>query len=124
MLALQLPEFTKSHPELSICKLGTINVRLNKPLRVDKPDFVIGPLRYRTQSGDLYETYGFVRIQLEVPPGSTTQQAWIYIPEKSPHRDNLFQVEIISAQIDAVAYGIMCRLTIERDFRTEGINMV
>jgi hypothetical protein len=45
-LTVQLPEFVKTHPELAVCRLGTINVKLKAPLRVEKPDFTIGPIKY------------------------------------------------------------------------------
>ena len=40
LLHHHLPHFVKDHPELSGCKLGTINVKLDRPLRFNTAGFL------------------------------------------------------------------------------------
>ena len=91
-LALQMPFFGKAHPELKACRCATINVSLECQLEVISPSFKIGPLDW---SGDgIGELFGFVKIHFEVDESET--DAWIYIPYRSPHRSNPYQVEILA----------------------------
>jgi hypothetical protein len=120
-LAVQLPLFLKERPELAVCKAGTINILLDEPLRINKPDFSIGPIRYEI---GWVESYGFQRIMLEVPIGAPARPAWIYMPDKSPHRHNLFGVEVIGPHFDGVVRDARCRMTIAREFKTVSIHVI
>ena len=113
MLNHHLPHFAKDHPELADCKPGTINVRLDRPLRFKSPDFCIGSFSYLNGRE---ESYGFVLIGLEVPPGSPPQRAWIYLPDNLSHMDNWHQVEIIAPPLETVTIDARCRIHIQRSF--------
>jgi hypothetical protein len=56
LLHHHLPHFAKDHPEPAGCKPGTINVRLDRPLRFKTPDFSIGSFSYLN---GIEESYGF-----------------------------------------------------------------
>ena len=113
LLHHHLPHFAKDHPELAGCKPSTINVRLDRPLRFKTQDFCIGSFSYLN---GIEESYRFVMIGLELPLGSPQRRAWIYLPDKSPHKDNWHQVEIIAPPHEAVATDARCRIHIQRQF--------
>jgi hypothetical protein len=93
-LQLQMPEFVEVCPELSKCRIGTINVILECQLEVISPDFVIGPIDW---CGDgVGESFGLLGVCFEVIEPRSETDAWIYIPYGSPHRLNPYYVEILA----------------------------
>jgi len=54
-LKLQMPHLIKHFPEISSCYLGTINLELDQPLRVNNPDFTTPPIRWSPLEPTLLE---------------------------------------------------------------------
>ena len=85
-VAAQMPQLVESFPELKNCFRGTINVELEHPLLVERPDHETGDITWYYQDTPVTEHFGFLRIEFEAPPGGPRVQAWLYIASNSPHR--------------------------------------
>jgi hypothetical protein len=96
----QMPFFRECFPEVGVCKEGTINILLEKPLVILTPDFTSEPLpwhpAFRVVKGG--EVFKFVRIRLGVE-GRNPVPAWIYKAQFSPYHDNPFYIEVIAPPI-------------------------
>lgn len=106
-VAQQLPGFVARFRELEICHPATINVRLDTRLLVLRPDFQVV-----SEWGGGQEIVDFLRIGLEIPVGRPRGSAWIYVPHKSPHRENPAHHEILSVFLDEVRPGTSCAVRI------------
>jgi len=97
----QMPFFKECFPEVTVCKEGTINILLDKPLVILTPDFTSKPLpwhpAFRVVKGG--EVFKFVRIKLTVE-GCQPVKAWIYKAQFSPYHDNPFYIEVLAPPID------------------------
>ena len=97
----QMPYFIKCFPEVSDCKLATINIELEKPLIVLSPDFTTEPLpwhpAFRVVKGG--EIFKFLRIKLAVS-GCQIVNAWIYEAQFSPYSRNPYYVEVLAPDIN------------------------
>jgi hypothetical protein len=107
-IAAQLPKIIQFFPEVRDCHSGSINLELDEPLQVNNPDFTTPPIHWHPAAEP--EQFSFPRVKLEHPWGGTHYKAWLYIAHFSPHRPNLFFVEVIAARIADLAYGDQCRL--------------
>jgi CTP-dependent riboflavin kinase len=118
----QLPHFISMVPKMAGCYPGTINLRLEKPLRVVRPDVATacawqGP-------GSIPELFYLHEIQIEFPTASAREAAWIYVPHDSPHFSNPFLVEIISQKLAGIGYGHLCRIHIREAWVKDGLIIV
>jgi hypothetical protein len=111
----QRVRFEELVPEMKVCYDGTMNLRLEKPLRIDNPDHVTD----YNWGGGRPERFGILRIGLEFPVGGVAYPAWVYIPHGSPHFFDRFQIEVLAARIEGISYGVRCRVLIPRA-RVEG----
>jgi hypothetical protein len=113
-LAKQLPLIVEQFPEVADCHRGSINLRLDTPLRIEKPDFITHKINW----GDQREVFHLTRIKiipsLQSAVANASYPAWIYGPQNSPHRTNPFLVEIISQRLDIDGVTRFA-LQIERD---------
>lgn len=122
---LQMPLLVINHfPEIRDCRPATINLQLDRPLRVNNPTFTTPPIPWIPNRPELSETFSFLRIQLECPIGAEPQGAWIYIPHASPHRHNLFSAEILAKQMDAVQINSRCKLHIANQHSSSEVLIV
>ncbi len=97
----QMPFFRECFPEVAVCKEGTINILLEKPLVILSPDFTTDPLPWHpafkiVKGGEVFK---FLRILLTVD-GQKPVNAWIYKAQFSPYHDNPFYIEVIAPAID------------------------
>lgn len=94
-LAMQLPLIAKEFPEVANCHRGSINLRLDRPLRIATPDFTTSEIDW----GEQQEIFDFTRITIEPlkrPAGRNPKyRAWIYGPRNSSHRADPFHIEVI-----------------------------
>jgi hypothetical protein len=105
----QWPTFIRFIPAIQNCAQRTINVQLRHALRIQQFDISL-----YTPWGGGPETISFVEIDFEYPVGAATRQAWIYFPHNSPHRQNLFFAEIITANVPNLTPFTDCKLLLKR----------
>lgn len=96
----QMPLFRECFPEVGVCKEGTINILLDKPLVILSPDFTTEPLPWHpafkiVKGGEVFK---FLRIKLTVD-GCEPVKAWVYKAQFSPYHDNPFYVEVLAPEI-------------------------
>lgn len=109
-LALQLPLFSQTFPEVAGCHAGTINLLLEQPLTVIRPDHRTAPLAWIPDRPST-EIFDFVRIGLELPHLSAPVPAWLYVAHRSPHRRTPTIHEVITTPMD-LAGVTNCRIRI------------
>lgn len=95
-LAMQMPFFSQSYPELSHCHNGTINVVFDVEFKIINPSFSINDL-FWTHSRATKESFDFLRVILHA--GKLTIPAWLYSPSNSPHNTRLEFKEIIAEKL-------------------------
>jgi hypothetical protein len=120
-LALQMPFFADLFPEIRGCHLGSINIDLEQGLRVFNPDFRTPPIPWAGGNGEIFS---FLRIGLEIPIGSDSRLAWIYIPHSSPHYYNPLTIEVIAQWIEGVTRGTICQIHISKPHGQGGLVIV
>jgi hypothetical protein len=114
-LKTQIPLIAREFPEIKICHRGSINVLLDTPLQINRPDFITR----RIDWGEMKEVFHFTRIEFELLGGRrrpVRHRAWIYGPQNSPHRTNPFHIEVIAPKI-ALGRTRRCRIRIDRAAR-------
>ena len=97
----QMPFFRDCFPEVSGCRAATINIRLEKPLIVLKPDFTTQSVPWHpafkvVKGGEVFQ---FIRIRLGFQ-GSQPVDAWIYRAQFSPYREDPFMIEVLAPPIE------------------------
>ncbi|MBL4835020.1 MAG: glycosyltransferase family 9 protein [Pseudomonas sp.] len=112
-LARQLPLISEHFPEIARCHQGTINVTLDQPLLLTKPDHRTAPLAW-TPSGRTTEVFDLLRVELELGASPARVPAWLYVAHGSPHRDTPSVHELIAPPLD-LADIRRCRLHIRAD---------
>jgi hypothetical protein len=122
-LKKQIPLICREFPEIARCHRGSINVRLNRPLRIRRPDFVTTKIDW----GEQQEIFHFTRIQFQLLPRGKKPgrwvNAWIYGPQNSPHRPDPFYIEVIARKLDLVQ-SKRCRIRIDRRVRVVPLTIV
>lgn len=98
-IARQLPLISQGFPEVVDCYHGTINMELECPIEVTRPDHRTAPLAW-TPSGRTTEVFDLVRIELEFGPLPTRVPAWLYVAHASPHRGTPTVHEVITRQLN------------------------
>jgi hypothetical protein len=115
VLPLQAPLLARLFPQIARLHLATINVLLESPLRIEKPDIVTDPIDWRDREVVHITQARFQPVRLTqtgYQPG-TPCDAWIYSPQHSVHRANPYHVEIMAPKLDLTDTP-MCLLTIDR----------
>jgi len=103
-VAAQFPQLVRSFPELDGCFHGTINVELERPLVVDRPDHQTGDITWFYKDGRaVTERFGFLRIEFEAPLGAPRVRAWLYVASASPHRQTPHIHEVLAPRLDIPA---------------------
>jgi hypothetical protein len=117
-IGLQIPCLKKYVPGIEKCHVGSINLRLDQPLRILNPDVTTPPI---TWAGPSYatEVFSLQSIEFEYPIGGQCYAAWIYIPHNSPHSNDLFRAEILAASIPGMKILERCRIHIPKTHRLE-----
>ena len=99
-VAAQMPLLVRTFPEIRDCFSGTINVELETPLRVQRPDHQTGSITWLYKGSPVTEHFGFLRIAFEAPPGGLRVPAWLYIASASPHRATPRIHEVLAPRLD------------------------
>ncbi len=64
---LQMPLLVINHfPEIRDCRPATINLQLDRPLRVNNPTFTTPPIPWIPNRPELSETFSFLNVRLEL----------------------------------------------------------
>lgn len=115
-MQLQLPYFQKYYAELENCHAGTINLLLDVDLIVFNPDFSTAKISWHPEYPP--EKFDFLRIRLHISKAGNEQKeydAWIYMAEKSPHKNIAGIQEVICQKIDGIQRGDEFKLFIDHD---------
>lgn len=112
-VAAQLPQLIQSFPELKDCFRGTINVELEHPLLVERPDHQTDDFTWFLNGTPCTEHFGFLRIEFEAPLGGPRVPAWIYIASGSPHRETPRIHEVLAPRLEIPAH-CECAIHIDR----------
>ena len=107
-LARQLPLIAQDFPEVADCFPGTLNLKLELPLEVTRPDHRTSPLAW-TPSGRTREVFDLLRIELEFAHFPAPVTAWLYVAHCSPHRATPTLHEVIAPQL-AIGDVRQCRI--------------
>jgi hypothetical protein len=113
------PWLTSQFHVIAGCHRGTINVQLDRPLRVNHPHYTTAP-----SPPPHPEQFSFLMIDFECPVDTNSRKAWILIPQWSPHIHNLFHVELLAEFIQTVGAGVLCRLRISDEHTTSEVLIV
>jgi hypothetical protein len=118
-LEKQLPLIAEEFPEIAACHAGSINMMLDFPLRIDKPDFITTTIDW----GEQQEIFHLTRIRLEPVidraiggRSSLLHAAWIYGPQNSKHRQDPFHVEVIAEKLE-LSGATHCRVHLGKPAR-------
>lgn len=85
ILKFQLPYLVWQFPEIKNIHPATINVKTETALEIENVDFKTPSVPWWTGKGWTAEEFSFLRVGFEYPLNSAPREAWIYIPENSPH---------------------------------------
>ena len=113
-VAAQMPQLAQSFPELKNCFRGTINVELEQPLLVERPDYETDDITWYYHGTPVTEHFGLLRIEFEAPTGEQRVPGWLYIASASPHRLTPRVHEVLASRLDLPA-ECDCILYIDRD---------
>lgn len=108
-LKLQIPLFVNEFPEAAECFPGTINLQLDRPITLVRPDYRFGPMTWVPGSKRL-EVFEFLKIGLMFPEGPVVQKAWLYVAYNSPHRETPHIHEVVAPKIEGLK--TLCRCLI------------
>ena len=105
-------------PGIEKCgQFGTINIELGRTIDKNRADCWTPTILWKPISGlvkNRLETFGFVRIGLEVSSGVQAHDAWIIIPDGHPSSYRGNRVEVIAeVRIPGVRYGETCAVQLD-----------
>jgi CTP-dependent riboflavin kinase len=97
-VAKQYEHLVKEFPDVQgVHQWGTLNIRLDYPLRIVNPDFTSSPIEW---TPGFKERFSLTKIQLQLyPPVAEPQPAWVYVAHESPHRGDTLFIEILTATL-------------------------
>jgi len=118
-IPFQMPHLVRQFPDIKNIYPGSINVSLEKPLRILAYDYTTLPTPWWDVDGRnpgrwVSERFGFLEIKLEYPLGGPTHRAWFFDCHNSAYHDDHFRFEIISEKIDNLSNGQRCKVYIEK----------
>jgi hypothetical protein len=118
-LEKQLPLVAEEFPEVGTCHRGSINLLVDYPLRIDKPDFITTMIDW----GEQQEIFHLTRIRIEpiLDPTNANRRfpqhvAFIYGPQNSKHRQDPFHLEVIAEKLN-LAGATHCRIHLTKPAR-------
>jgi hypothetical protein len=115
-IELQKPYFKNYIQNIDIYHTGTINLLLENPLIISSPDIKTKPINW---VGDWVEEFGFLKIQFETIPSSSSMpiDALIYIAYRSPHFSKHSYKEILAPFVDLNGVNF-CNIIINKKINT------
>ncbi len=89
-------------PEISKCRLGTINLRLSIPLLIQNPDIATPAIDWWRDHPP--ECFRLTRVQMEASSFDTRTQislvGWIYEAQFSPYASDPYYIEVIAPYVN------------------------
>jgi len=116
-LKLQLPLIAQEFPEILVCHYGSINVEFPCALNGIVADYRSPPLAWVPDRPGT-EVFEFLRIGLTLPGYAHLIPAWLYIPQRSPHRKTPHIHEIIAPKLDLQGANAFAIKIDKRSIRT------
>ena len=97
-VAKQYEHLVREFPDIKdVHKWGTLNLRLEYPLRILNPDFTTSPIEWEP---GFTEQFSLTRIEIQLcAQAENPQPAWIYVAHRSPHRANTLFIELLTATL-------------------------
>jgi hypothetical protein len=111
-LKKQLPKISESFPEFSTIHCGTINVLLERPLLVFKPDHRTPPIDW-LGDGSHIERFDLVGVRFEVK--GKIHDGWLYVPQNGAYRQKPTVHEFILRERIDIQDGVQCSVHIDRE---------
>jgi hypothetical protein len=112
-LPAQLPLLCKYIDALKDCHPGTINVLIEQPVRIVRPDVVTEPLKWSDQHAPEVFHLTAVEFRMPTPGGERGYSAWVYGPQNLPHRADPYRMQILTGAIELPKDG-RCWMKINR----------
>lgn len=112
-LPLQLPLIIKTFPEIAGVFPGTLNVELDVPLVVLRPDHRTEPLRWHEELPEP-EAFDLLRIDFQASEGAPRIRSWLYLPHRSPYRECPRWHEVLAPRVE-IPVDSRCLIHIDRD---------
>lgn len=117
-LALQLPIFARTIPEIARCHAGTINLEFPQPLEIIDADFYSAPMIW--EPGQIEpESFQLIRCQLHFASNQVGTSAplvladgWLYIASQSAHRQTPRIHEFIAPKLELGSHITHCAVVI------------
>jgi len=100
--------------ELLKCKMATINVEFKNIFLPTKWEYIFNKIYWLPTSDTWSEKLSFTKITVIYQ--QTNFIGWLYKADKSPHKNNLFQAEIISENIKNLKYNDEVILQIDNKY--------
>jgi DNA end-binding protein Ku len=123
----QMPHLIWQFPELRDIHTATINVQLEKPLRITKYERTTLPLPWwdadvnNSDSGRWHvEQFSILPIKFEFPVKAPTKEAWLFVAHDSATFRSAYHYEIVTVKIDKLMPGAVCKIHI---VKTDGISV-
>jgi hypothetical protein len=118
-IRFQMPHLVWQFPDIKNIYPGSINVLLEKPLRILSYDYTTLPSPWwdvddRNPGKWVSERFGFLEIKFEYPVGGPPHRAWFFDCHKSKYHNDPIRFEIISEKIDNLSNGQRCKIYIEK----------
>lgn len=120
-LRMQHPYFLHLLPELTSYYLATLNVELEEALYVTAWDFETQPIYWFEPNPSFKEKFSFMRVRL-IYNGDLTINAVLYHPDKSPHRENPYVIELIAPYLQLESD--LCQIVFNRISQKKIINLI
>ncbi|GAB3447144.1 hypothetical protein [Insolitispirillum peregrinum] len=112
-LKLQIPLFVGEFPEAAECFPGTINLRLENPVTLVRPDHRFGTMTW-VPGSKRREVFEFLKVGLNFSERPSVQKAWLYVAHNSPHRDDPHIHEVIAPEVKDLESLSYCQLFLPR----------
>jgi hypothetical protein len=117
-IASQLPHLIKQYPDIKDIHTASINVRLDRPLRIHRYDHETKISWWDVDEGRPGfwhpEKFSLLEIDFEFPIGGPTYRAWFYESHDSGRVGDPVNFEIVSEKIEGLSYGDRCRIHVDR----------
>ena len=111
-LKKQVAKVSETFPEFSGIHCGTINVTLERPLIVFRPDHRTPPIDW-LGDGSHIEIFDFLKVRLEVK--GISHRGFLYIPQNGGYRQMPHIHEVVLLEKIDIQDGEICSIHMDRE---------